>query len=194
MIGKVFLYLIILAMFTSCSTNKTVYLKALEPTSYEENGIKISVSQYQEYWIYFDPDTHPAVINFNFDSDLLPEYLTVKSVQLNVDIFNIVVKKDINKSIELKEMDFNTERKYYGYFFCDNYLYTKNIIEAWNKYNSFPITPNLLYKEFKNVKEVTYILEVEYKIDNIQSTSFYSFPYSTRNVTSLRQWDTWMSI
>ncbi|WP_338369660.1 hypothetical protein [Treponema bryantii] len=191
---KVSLYLVILLMFISCSTNKTVYLKAIGPTSYEENGIKVSVSEQQEYWIHFDPDTYPAMISFHFDSDILPNYFTVKSVQLNVDKFNIAVKKEINKTIILEEKDFNTERKYYGYFFCDDYLYTKDIIEAWNKYNSFPITPRLLYKEFKNVKEVTYTLEVEYKINNIQSTSFYSFPYSTRNVTSLRLWDTWMSV
>ena len=191
---KIGIYLIIIVLVTSCSTNKTVYLKALEPISYEENGIKISVSERQEYWIHFDPDTYPAVMSFQFDSDLLPEYFTVKSVQLNVDKFDIVVKKDINESIELKEMDFNTERKYYSSFYFGNYLYTKDLIEAWNKYNSFPITSKLLYKEFKNVKEVTYTLEVEYKIDNIQSTSFYSFPFATRNVTSLRQWDNWMSI
>lgn len=187
----IFLTAIILS---SCAKNKTVYVQALEPYSYENEGIEVGVPNHQEYWIYFAPDAYPAEVPFYFNSDVLPEYLKVKTVTLKVEDFDIAVGKIIDKTISVEEKSYETKQKYRGNFDFCTYLYVKDLIDAWNKHNKPPVTPNDLYTKFNKIKKITYSIKIEYKIDGIIYEHEYDFDFATRNVTSSRIWDTMMSV
>lgn len=192
---KTILTVIILLCFglSGCKTNKTVYITAVEPVSFEENGITVSASNNQDYWIYFDPKEYPAESHFQFLCDEKPDYLKIKGIQIKIDELNITVSKKIDEHVVLDKSK-RDETKYSGYFFNDKYIFTQELIDEWNRLNSSPVTSSRLYNKFKTIKELTYSLEIEYLLKGVKYNRVYDFKYKTRNVTSLRFWDNWMSI
>lgn len=191
---KLILVTVMVTVCICCTTNKTVYLKAGNPCSFEDNGIRISASTNQEYWIYFDPDEYSVDESFFIESDEIPEYYTIKSVQIQVESLGISVIESIGKDIVFDELKGISDKTYRGWFSFKNYIYTQDLVDAWNEAYQEEMTSLSLYRKFKDVHEVTIALDVEYAIDGTVYAHQYDFVFETRNVTSSRIWDRMSSV
>lgn len=192
---KTILLLFILIIFVSCATNKIVHLKPKDPYVIEENGMTFSISETQEYWIYFDPDKWASGFTMFFNTDVMPEFVNIKSLTMDINELDISIqKKGLNKEIILKDREFDTLKKYWAHEDFNNVIFTSDIINSYTHKYGKKLTSIQMFNEFEKINEVSFIVDIEYSIDGNIYNSSIKFSYDTRNVTSSRFWDTLMSV
>lgn len=190
-----FVFCTIVIAFTSCATNKIVYLEAQDPFVLMENELQFRISEKQEYWIYFDPDKWPSGFSMFVDSDIIPGYLTINKLTMVINDLGIyIIKDNICIGITLEDQDFKTLKKYWAYEEFDNLVYTSDIVDAYNKKYDTNVSSKQMFKKFRKVKEVTFLVDIEYEIMGKKANSTLRFDYQTRNKISNRFLDALMSV
>jgi hypothetical protein len=175
--------------------NKIVELTPIEPFVFNENGIRFSVKKTQPTWIYFS-SPHQKVLSplwfmFFIESDGELDQVYLKSISLNINEFNIKIKKEnvMIPIINIHDKLNNPEYSFTG-------MVDTNLFETQEIQNDiFPkLTIEELYNKFKKVKEIQFSTTIIYSINGQNKESNIIWNYKSRKITSFAFWDAMMSV
>ena len=189
-----FLFIVpIMLLLCTCKLNRTIVLFPLEPYLYEQNGVRFSIHEKQNYWIQVTAPYVPYKLGVDWqmtiNSDQDVEFV-LESVSLSIDDIGAVIAK---QNIHLPLKDFRSDKTAQGFW---TLVSTRNIIYTDDIRDALPqrLSPTELYGKFKNVKKVSFTLEFAYTINGEENSATIVWHYGARRETTSALWDALMSV